>query len=238
MGDAEFLRKLDGLFREELRNGSQEPAPECPPVSAPAKAVCRLRPPLGDLAPSLARQLADAVETAGAHLRIGLQHDVLIYGNASPELRPALQKMTVAPHVVSCPGAAWCSRGIADSRGTAESLHKAWPADCGLGVVISGCPNNCSHAGVAEIGLVGRIRTVNGVRQECYRLFAGGGAGKSADLASELHPCVPAALVPEAVGRLAQEYRRSGAPGESFAAFVLRAKERLAAVLAEKVPAA
>ena len=236
MGDAAFLRRLDDMFKEELHVGDR-PGTECALVSGRAKVVCRLRPPLGDLASAPARQLADAVEAAGGELRIGLQHDLLIYGNEPPELTPSLQRMSAAPHVVSCPGSAWCSRGIADSRGMAESLRAAWPAGCALGVVISGCPNNCSHASVAEIGLVGRIRSVNGVRQECYRLFAGGGGGRSADLACELHPCVPAAQVPEAVGRLAEEYARSCERGESFAAFVSRDKARLCAALAAQVPA-
>jgi sulfite reductase beta subunit-like hemoprotein len=91
---------------------------------------------------------------------------------------------------------------------------------------------------VADIGLVGRIRSVNGVRQECYRLFAGGGAGKTADLANELHPCVPATQVPETVGQLADEYiRSSGERGESFGAFVSRAKARLSAMIASHLPA-
>jgi sulfite reductase beta subunit-like hemoprotein len=237
MGDAAFLRRLDALFQEELRSGAG-PEPEWKPAGARVKRVCRLHPPLGDLTLAQARELDDAVAAAGADLRIGFQHDLLVYGQTSPALTPSLQPMTAAPTLVSCPGTAWCSRGIADSRGLAASLHAAWPAGCALGVAISGCPNNCSHAAVADIGLVGRIKSVNGARQECYRVFAGGGGGKTGDLAAELHPCVPTAQVPETVRWLAGEYAKtSGERGETFGAFVAREKARLSAAMAASLPA-
>jgi sulfite reductase beta subunit-like hemoprotein len=236
MGDAAFVQKLNDLFKEELRAGDG-PGPDWAPGSARAKLVCRLRPPLGDLAPALARELAGGIAAAGAELRIGFEHDLLVYGKVPPPLTPPLQQWTAEPRIVSCPGTAWCSRGLADSRGTAASIRAALPADCALGVSISGCPNNCSHASVADIGLVGRIRSVHGARQECYRLFAGGGAGKTANLANELHPCVPAARVPETVRRIADEYvGSSGERAESFGAFVSREKARISETLASRLP--
>jgi sulfite reductase beta subunit-like hemoprotein len=237
MGDAAFLERLNDLFKAELRN-DDGPGPDWAPVSAHAKLVCRLRPPLGDLAPALAHELAGAVEGVGADLRIGLEHDLLVHGKVPPALTPSLRQLTVEPCIVPCPGTTWCSRAIADSRGTAASIRAALPANCALGISISGCPNNCSHAGVADIGLVGRIRTVNGVRQECYRLLAGGGAGRTANLATELHPCVPATQVPETVRQIADEYVRScGERAESFGAFVSREKAQLSAVVASRLPA-
>jgi sulfite reductase beta subunit-like hemoprotein len=219
--------------------GGDGPGPDSAPVRERAKLAFRLRPPLGDLMPAPARELADAVAAAGAELRIGFEHDLLVYGNVPPALTPSLRPWAAEPRIVSCPGTAWCSRGLADSRGTAASVRAALPADFALGIALSGCPNNCSHASVADIGLVGRIRSVNGARQECYRLFAGGGAGKTAVLASELHPCVPAAQVPETVRRIADEYlRSSGERGESFGAFISREKARLSAALAARFPAA
>lgn len=238
MGDAAFLQRLNDLFKEELRNGDG-PGPDWPPVSAQAKLVCRLRPPLGDLAPALARELADAVEAVGADVRIGLEHDLLVHGKLPPALTPSLRPLAAEPCIVPCPGVTWCSRAIADSRGMAARIRAALPADCALAISISGCPNDCSHASVAEIGLVGRIRTVNGVRQECYRLLAGGGAGRTANLANELHPCVPATEVPATVRRIADEYVRScGERAESFGAFVSREKAQLSADIASHFPAA
>jgi sulfite reductase beta subunit-like hemoprotein len=90
---------------------------------------------------------------------------------------------------------------------------------------------------VAEIGLTGRIGTVDGRRTECYRLLAGGGGGRNERLAEELHACVPAARTAEAVRRLAEEYERRPMREETFGAFIRREKARLAATLAAEMPA-
>ncbi len=237
MGNAAFLQRLNDLFKEELRDGDG-PGPGWQPPGAQGKLVCRLRPPLGDLAPAQARELASAIETAGAEVRIGLEHDLLLHGKVPPALTPSLRQLAAEPCIVPCPGMTWCSRAVADSRGTAARIRAVLPADCAIAVSISGCPNNCSHASVADVGLVGRIRTVNGVRLECYRLLAGGGAGKSPNLSNELHPCVPATEVPETVRRIADEYVRScGERAESFGAFISREKARLSADIASRLPA-
>ena len=226
MGDAAFLRRLDDLFREESRD-AHGPGPDLAPVNARAKLLCRLRPPLGDLAPDLARELAGAVEAAGAELRIGFEHDLLVYGEAPPALKPSLQKLVSEPCIVSCPGSTWCSRAIADSRGTAASIRATLPADCALGVSISGCPNNCSQAAVADIGLVGRIRTINNVRTNCFRLLLGGGQGKTAALAQEVGEAIPAEQVPAILKWIAEEHRKSNAGTESFREFVTRRRAGL-----------
>ena len=226
LGDAAFLQRLNDLFKEELRRGD-EPGPELAPVSARAKLLYRLRPPLGDLAPELARELAGAVAAVGATLRIGFEHDLLVHGEAPLTLTSPLQKLISEPRIVSCPGSTWCSRAIADSRGTASSIRAALPADCALGISISGCPNNCSHAAVADIGLVGRIKTIHNVRTECFRLLLGGGQGKTPALAQGIHEAIPAAQVPAILKWIAEEYQKSSARNESFGEFVARQRDSL-----------
>jgi len=226
MGDAAFLQKLNHLFKEELR-GDHRPEPDLSPGNADSKLLYHLRPPLGDLAPDPARELAGAVAAVGAKLRIGFEHDLLVHGEAPPALTPPLQKLTSEPCIVSCPGTTWCSRAIADSRGTAASIRATLPADCALGVSISGCPNNCSQAAVADIGLIGRIKTIHNVRTDCFRLLLGGGQGKTPALAQEVHEAVPAARVPAIVKCIAEEYQKSNARAESFSEFVTRHRDSL-----------
>ena len=50
---------------------------------------------------------------------------------------------------------------------------------------ISGCPNNCAHSTIADIGLVGMLRKRNGKATECFRLFIGGGNGRNDKLAKQ-----------------------------------------------------
>ncbi len=37
-------------------------------------------------------------------------------------------------------------------------LRKNLPSGFGKAIRISGCPNGCAHSGVAQIGLIGRMR--------------------------------------------------------------------------------
>ena len=54
------------------------------------------------------------------------------------------------------------------------------------------------HSAVADIGLVGMIRTIDDERTECYRVFAGGGNGQSDKLA-EKQQIVAAQEVPKLI---------------------------------------
>jgi sulfite reductase beta subunit-like hemoprotein len=178
-----------------------------------------LRPPLGDVGVADALALADAVEASGAVMRLGLGHEVRLYGRGEAALPERVAAWADAPEVVSCPGRAWCERGVADSRKAGGAIREALGAGCGVRVCVSGCPNGCSHAGVSDIGLVGRVRTVAGERVECFRLTAGGDGGRGPGLGVELYGAVPAEKAAEAVRLLADEFEAGGG-GRSFAEFV------------------
>ena len=80
---------------------------------------------------------------------------------------------------------------------------------------------------MADIGLVGLRKSINGVRQECFRLLAGGGNGRSSGLGEELHAALPAEQVCRAVAWLVDEYKQRGGADESFAGFISAKKVRL-----------
>ena len=191
LGDAEFRRRLDELFRKELATGERPGAP-VPQVNEGAAIQARLLLPRGDMAPELAAELADACESAGAVMRIGFEHDVWLYGPAMPMLGAELTAMSAArAAVTACPGTTWCLRGLADSRSAADRIRAALPEGASLSVAISGCPNNCSHAPVSDVGLIGRLATVDGRKTECFRLLAGGDNGRGPRLAREVHAAMP-----------------------------------------------
>lgn len=232
IGDDAFREMLDDLFQKE-KESSEWPVPEAPRVPDRPLQETRLRLPLGDIEPGAAMQLASAVEDAGAVLRIGFEHDLFIYGDVESRLSPELKALVGGPSIVSCPGSTWCERGIADSRDAASGIREALPDGCTLRICLSGCSNNCAHAAVADIGFTGRIKTIDGVRTECFRLVAGGGHGCTAALAVELHPAVPADSVPRVTAWLVEQYtERRSSDGESFEEFVARSKDDLA----ERVP--
>lgn len=205
LGDEEFRRRIENLVQRENR-GSFAPAPTLRRVQREIPLRARLSLPLGDIAAHAAVELADAVQAAGAELRLGLQHDLFVYGHAPVGLSPRLQALVHRPRVVACPGTTWCSRGIADSRAAAARILDALPDHCDVNIAIAGCPNNCPQAAVADVGLIGCMRkTAAGGRQECFRLLVGGGNGQSPVLAEERDRAVPVDEVQEAVAQAIRE---------------------------------
>ena len=228
LGDEAFRQRIDELFREE-KDATFPRQPHLRRVDRETPLQARLRLPLGDVEPEAAIELGAAVETAGAELRLGLEHDLFVFGATPLGLSPALEAMTGGPSVVACPGTAWCTRAVADSRGAALRIRDAIPGAAGLALAVSGCPNNCPQAAVADVGLVGRVQRRGDERVECFRLLVGGGKGQTPVLARQLHAAVPAEKVHEAAAWLTQEYRQARQAGSlSFADFVSGEFDRLA----------
>jgi sulfite reductase (ferredoxin) len=227
LGDDVFRARMWALFEQEL-NG--RPVSVSVPTQRRWQSVSlqvRLQLPCGDIHAEAAVELSEAVVRARAELRIGLEHELLVWGRQGVSLPASLEELVDGPRVVACPGETWCRRGVSDSRGMAGQVGGAVGNGSKLNVCISGCPNNCVESAVADIGLVGLRKTINGVRQECFRLLAGGGNGRSSGLGEELHPALPAEQVCRAVAWLVDEYKQQGGAAESFAGFISAKKVRL-----------
>jgi ferredoxin-nitrite reductase len=93
------------------------------------------------------------------------------------------------PDIVACVGTTMCKLAVGDSPDAYRRLYDALAADEAwwkqigpLRINITGCPNNCAHAWIADIGLRGkRFRREDGGSDEGYTVFVGGklhGAGK------------------------------------------------------------
>ncbi|GAG95035.1 unnamed protein product, partial [marine sediment metagenome] len=71
------------------------------------------------------------------------------------------------PKVVTCTGAATCKLGLCLSRGLADAISKNLAKDdkqqSETIIRISGCLNSCGHHYIADIGLQGKAKRVNGV---------------------------------------------------------------------------
>jgi sulfite reductase (NADPH) hemoprotein beta-component len=232
MGDEEFVNYLDEMVAEELHTGDW-PVPEMPTVSDGMEERAHLRLPLGDLKVDVAADLARRVGKAGGTIRLGLEHDLFVYAPEPVELTPDLKALTDGPVVVACPGNVWCSRGISNSRAVESELRDRWPDGAEkLTLGFSGCPNNCAHAAVADIGLTGKMVKQGGERVESFRLLAGGGLGKSPALGVELHPSVPQSKTAAIVAWLVKEYTE--ADYESVADFVKEKGSELSEEIANR----
>jgi sulfite reductase beta subunit-like hemoprotein len=232
MGDEAFRARLNGEFDRALQE-DRWPTPQVSPVSSGKEPKAHINFPFGDISGHKARQIARMAEEADAAIRLGFTHNLLLFSNDSLELDPKLEALGKGPTVVACPGTTWCQRGLADSRGTERRIRELWPHGVNLSIGISGCPNNCAHAGVADIGLTGRIKKIDGKRTPCFRLFAGGGNGKNAGLGLLLHPVVPEEEVPGITSLIAKKYR--GEEDGSFRNFIEKHQESLVAEIEQRI---
>lgn len=184
LGDEAFKAELDKRFADQKAK-KDWPDVTTGKADPNIRLLWRLRLAGGniDLADALA--LADAGEPADAVLRINLEHGLELYGSKTVQLNEKLEAMESNPAIVACPGMTSCPRGLADTQETAEKLRKALAGSSkkDVRIKISGCPNNCVHSVVADIGLVGIRKTIDGESTQCYRVYTGGGNGINDTLA-------------------------------------------------------
>lgn len=208
LGDGTFMARVEEFFRDE-RSRRCSGDFRVWQVGGDTPLQSHLRLPLGDVMPEEALEVGWAVETAGARLRIGLAHDLLLYGHGSVTLSQRLRTLSARAQVVACPGSTWCNKGIVDARHAADRIGRRLQQQTPVPIAVSGCPNNCPQAALASIGLVGRVRKVGGRRVSGFRILVGGGQGANSVLAREVCPFVSADRVDEAVEWIVNGHRRA-----------------------------
>ncbi|RMH11570.1 MAG: nitrite/sulfite reductase [Gammaproteobacteria bacterium] len=106
--------------------------------------------------------------------------------------------------VVACPGTATCRLGLTDSKGLARQLNEQT-----LRVHVSGCQNGCAQPEVADIGMFGEGRRIDGRLFPFYQTWLGGGGRWGQEFALR-GPTVPARNVQTFVNRVSQAFRQEG----------------------------
>ncbi|TAN68717.1 MAG: nitrite/sulfite reductase [Magnetospirillum sp.] len=104
------------------------------------------------------------------------------------------------PDVVSCPGTTTCRIGITNSQGFGLQVEREAHGDAsarGVSVHVSGCQNSCGLHHVADIGLHGMGKKIDGRPAPHYQLHIGGDAARG--VVGFEGPVVPARLANQAV---------------------------------------
>jgi len=175
LGDEQFKARLAEQF-DRIRFAEDWPDV---PLIAPnrnTRLLWRLQLPNGNITPDEALQLADAAEPRAAELRINLEHGLELYGPQTIQLPDNLAALENLPIITACPGLSTCARAIANTWTVADAIRQriAHLHRPNMRICISGCPNNCAHSAVADIGLIGMRRNRDGQSAECYRIFTAG----------------------------------------------------------------
>ena len=104
-------------------------------------------------------------------------------------------------NIIACPGTATCRLGITASRTIAGELNN--PAD--LRLRVSGCHNSCGQHHVADIGLHGEGKRIQGKLIPSYTLHLGGQGTTQGQIAIK-GPTIPTQRAQAAVMHISQAY--------------------------------
>ena len=208
-------------------------------------AVATVTLPLGDLTGRQMRRVAEiARRYVGDAVRTTVEQNIVMRWVCEADL-PALYRElqaiglgqpgagTVAD-ITACPGTDTCKLGIASSRGLAAELRARLTgaegardaAVEGLRIKTSGCFNSCGQHHIADLGLYGVSRTVNGYTVPHFQIVLGGKWVDNAGAYGLAIGAVPSKRVPAAVQRISERFVAERQQDETFQAFCQRIGKR------------
>ena len=237
--DAAFenSNRSDGFDRWERTNVYRQ--------RQPGYAVATVALPLGDLTSHQMRALASIVRSrAGVSVRATVEQNIVLRWVSEtdlPQLYEELKAEDLADpgagtitDITACPGTDTCKLGIASSRGLAATLRTGFAnannaLDAGvegLRIKTSGCFNSCGQHHIADLGLYGVSRTIDGYSVPHFQVVLG---GKWVDNGGEYGlaiGAVPSKRVPEAIQRISDRFVSEREAGETFQQFIARVGKR------------
>ena len=229
----EFTRTREALADQPYPKGEwhQQSASEVPGPGTPRKLFAQRQPglfvlpvavPLGDLSVAQMRGVARLLQTHGLNeVHTSQDQNFAILNVAQGQiaaLRAGLTALNLSEpgagdNITACPGSSTCRLGITSSTVLAPKLTGG-ASD--LRIRVSGCHNGCAQPETGDIGIYGEGKRVHGKLVPHYQMYFGGSGMASGALALK-GPAVPAARAEQAIARVEQAYKDSGA--ESFFAW-------------------
>jgi sulfite reductase (ferredoxin) len=200
--------------------------------------------------------VADLAERLGAgEIRTTIMQNFVLTGVPSAKTQEAVRGLndlglTVEASnfwrgTVACTGTEFCKLAITETKGFArwlvEEMETRMPGfDQQIKLNVTGCPNNCGQAWIADVGLEGKKIKHDGRLVDAWYFSLGGALGKHAGLARLVNYRCTSHDVPEALERLLRDYLATRAVDENLRAwFARRSNDELRAVLTSEgqVPA-
>jgi sulfite reductase beta subunit-like hemoprotein len=129
--------------------------------------------------------------------------------------------------IVACTGIEFCNLAVTETKGRAATLvqmldqNVKWSESEFFRINVNGCPNSCGQHWIADVGLQGCTKKVNGQIVEHYDVFLGGALGSDARFNRRIKR-LPAEEVAPAIQKLIGAYQSSRQNDESFPAWIER----------------
>jgi sulfite reductase (ferredoxin) len=184
-----------------------------------------------------AADLAEKYGVNGGELRTTVMQNLIFVNIRTEHARALVDDLHgVGLHVegtefwrgtVACTGTEFCKLAISETKGFAkwlvEEMEERLPGfDQQIRVNVTGCPNNCGQAWIADIGLEGKKAKYDGEMVDAFNFSVGGALGEHAGFARATGYRAPASEVPEAMERLLRGYLADRADGENLRAWFAR----------------
>lgn len=141
-----------------------------------------------------------------------------------------LERSAITKGVVACTGIEFCNLAVVETKGRAKNIVNLldegvkWNNSEYFRINVNGCPNSCGQHWIADVGLQGCTKKVDGQLVEHFDVFLGGGLGDGAAFNKRVKR-LPAEEVAPAIQKLINVYESGKLNGESFKQFVARQSE-------------
>lgn len=129
--------------------------------------------------------------------------------------------------VVACTGIEFCNLAVTETKARAGNIVQLldqsvkWTDSEFFRINVNGCPNSCGQHWIADVGLQGCTKKIDGQLVEHYDVFLGGALGTDARFNRRIKRITADEVAP-AVERLMASYKSSKQSDESFPAWVER----------------
>lgn len=199
--------------------------------------------------------LADLADEYGdGKVALTIQQNAIITSVPNEKVQVLIEKINaLGLHVeatnfwrgtVACTGTEFCKLAIAETKGFSrwlvdEMQERVPNFDQQLRINVTGCPNNCGQAWIADIGLEGKKVKHEGQMVDAFYFCLGGALGEHAGFARAIGYRAPATEVPVAMERLLKTYLKDRTQNENLRQYFARfSDEELRSQLAGAVVAA
>ena len=183
-------------------------------------------------------EIADiADELASGEIRLTVMQSFAIINVPDanvPQVLARLEKIglpveasAIKKGIVACTGIEFCNLAVTETKSRAGHMvalldqSVQWKDSEFFRINVNGCPNSCGQHWIADVGLQGCTKTVDGVKAEHFDVFLGGALGDNARFNRRIKR-LTAEEVPEAIAKLTSAFQGGKQGSESFAQWVER----------------
>jgi sulfite reductase (ferredoxin) len=214
-------------------------------VQADGRYYVGVAPTVGRVSGTLLSKLADVAEDHGSGRVRTTPYQKLLVLDVEPDrvesLVAALDSIGLSARpsnwrrsTMACTGIEFCKLAIVETKDRAaalvDELERRFPGlDVPITVNVNGCPNACARTQVADIGLKGQlVMDEDGNQVEGFQVHLGGALGLDPTFGKKLRAHkVTSAGLDEYVTNVVHAFLADRADGESFAAWVARADDKV-----------